>query len=411
MKNKAVFLLLLITGLISILLLVSIFPNMGKQALSSKAGCMTLNLTTIPSPMPQHKSYGSNIVTSPSVPSWWEPQLNFLQQIQLENISLKNSAPQDMVVYKNQVWIAFSESIVQYDSGFFSIYRIPVGTSKENYLIEDLYVSKNSILWVTLAASSSSAIARYDTAMDKFIVITDKAGILNQSGALTWPSTPLAMSEMSNGDLVFTLGQEIFSYDPVNQQAQKLLGLESGLRVDTLTVAKDNRIWFTTVNDFSIRSLDPVTGKINKYGEPPSLIKSEANQTGLARESSKAITIDNNGRVWVGYFDRLEPDNKNGHFWRELDRSSIFVDIYDTEVYRYKWSPVISVTQFSDGSLWFSTGVGVVQFSVSKDSWCWSAPQPVPATNTFPLIYEDENGNIWMIYMDARLNQIYKLKQ
>ena len=411
MKNKAILFLSLIACLIFVLLLVFIFSNMGKRVPSSKAGCMPLNLTTIPSPMPQRKSYGSNIINPPSMPSWWKPQLNFLQQIQLENISLKNSAPQDMVIYEDQVWIAYSESIIKNNSGKFSVYRIPIGTSKENYLIEDLYVAKSSIMWVILAGSSSSAIARYDTVMDKFVVITDKAGILNQSGPLTWPSIPLAMSEMSNGSLVFTLGQEIFSYDPVNQQAQKLLGLESGLRVDTLAVAKDDSIWFTTVNDFFIRSLDPVTGKINEHGEPPSLIRNEANQTGLARESRKAITIDNNGRVWVGYFDRLEPDDKNGYFWQELDHSPIFVDIYDSEVYTYKWSPVISVAQFSDGDLWFSAGVGVVQYSISKDSWCWVAPQPVPATNTFSLIYEDENGNIWMINMDARLDQIYKLEQ
>ena len=222
------------------------------------------------------------------------------------------------------------------------------------------------------------------------------------------------IEDLSVGKLVFVLGWEIFTYDPTIRRAEKLLGLESGFRVNTIAISTNDVIWFTTVNDYLIRSLNPETGMVKEYGEPPSLVRDEANQTGLAWDSSKAITVDNRGRVWVGYFDRLEPDENGNYAWQEVKRPVIFVDdthiyeTYDYAVYVYKWTSVFSVAQFSDGNMWFVTGIGVVRYDVAGDDWCWSATQPYWGTS-FPLITEDEHGNIWMVYIE--LPQIYKLER
>lgn len=411
MKNQKQFLALAIVILI-VIALIGLTSADRKQAAT---GCLEPNLATIPSPMPQENPRSVTPSAPLAVPVWWKPQLDSEQQSQYENITLNHKfySAQDILVYKNQVWIAHADGIVRFDSehNVIKTYQIQVDSLPKYYDFAALHL-RNGEIWAVLS-SSKSTLAKYDATKDEFIVIHDKDGLLNRGHGPTVDGKPL-IEDLSVGKLVFVLGWEIFTYDPTNQRAEKLLGLESGFRVNTIAISTNDVIWFTTVNDYLIRSLNPETGMVKEYGEPPSLVRDEANQTGLAWDSSKAITVDDQGRVWVGYFDRLEPDKNGNYAWHELKRPTIFVDdthIYDTydrAVYVYKWTPVFSVAQFSDGNMWFVTGIGVVRYDVAGDDWCWSATQSFWG-DAFAPIAEDENGNIWMV--DDRLNQIYKLER
>jgi hypothetical protein len=387
------------------------------KELKSVPNCLEPHLETIPSPMPQKNPRSVTPVPNLDIPAWWKPQLNIKQQAQYEDIirDRRFYAALDILAYKNQLWIAHGGGLVRFDVNHKVIktYQIPIDASSTSYYsFADLYL-RNGEIWAVLT-SSKSVLAKYHLAKDTFIIVHDKDGLLNYGHAPTVINVPSLIGELPGGKLVFVLGWEIFSYDPANQQAKKLLGLESGYRVNTIAASTNNTVWFTTVNDDVIRSLDTVTSKVEEYGEPPSLVRDEGNQTGLADYSSKAITVDSQGRVWVGYFDRLEPDKNGNYTWHELKRPTIFVDdthIYDTydrAVYVYKWTPVFSVAQFSDENMWFVTGVGVVRYDVAGDDWCWSATQSFWG-DAFSPIAEDENGNIWMV--DYVMHQVYKLEQ
>ncbi|MBI3175909.1 MAG: hypothetical protein HYZ25_19480 [Chloroflexi bacterium] len=377
--------------------------------------CLKPHLVVIPSPMPQKNPRTVTFGPHLEIPIWWKPQLNAEQQAQYEDIMNKRGfyAALDMLVYDNQVWIAHDGGVVRFDAthNIIKTYRVQVDSLPKYYRFSALYL-RNGEIWAILS-SSISVLVKYDVAKDEFIIAHDKDNLLNHVYGATVDGKTF-IGELSDGKLIFVLSGEIFSYNPENQEAKKLSGLKTEFRLNTIAVAKDDSIWFTTMDDYVIRSLNPLTSQVKEYGEPPSLVKDNANQTGLARDSLQAITIDNQGRIWVGYFDRLEPDKSGNYTWREIKRSPILVDdthIYDTydrAVYVYKWTPVFSVAQFSDRNMWFVTGVGAVWYDASKDNWCWSSTQSFPG-DAFSPIAEDENGNVWMV--DYDLGQIYKLER
>lgn len=421
MKNPKTLLPVFVGCLIITLTLVWIFFGRESSAPKNTApGCLEPHLKAIPSLMPQKNPRtmtwsGESLL----VPEWWKPQLNAYQQAQYENIKRKWKfySAEEILVHKNQVWIAHYDGLVRFDAAHntFKTYQVKADSSSDYYSFSALYL-RNEELWAILSAhiGIGSALGKYDSTTDEFRVVHDKDGLLDLQSEPTIKNTPSLIGELSDGRLIFVLGWEIFSYDPENQQAKKLLGLDSGLYVMTIDISSNDTIWFTVGRDFAIRSLNPSTGEIKEYGEAPSLARDNANQAGLDDPSSEAIVVDDQGRVWIGYFDRLEPDEKGDYTWQEVKRSVIFVD--DTHIYEtsdravdvYKWTPVISVAQFSDGTMWFSTELGIVQYDVDEDKWCWSATQPYPG-NAFSLITEDEKGNVWMVSDTA--NQIYKLER
>jgi streptogramin lyase len=392
---------------------------LGSQAAESSAlDCLAPHLEVIPFPMPQKNPRTIAWDGIPlAVPDWWKPQLDAEQQTQYEKIGrdLEFSGAYDIQVFDNQVWIAHMGGVMRFDvtHNLIKTYQIAVNSPLGHYAFVALYYGKGE-LWAILTSGPEAALAQYDPNTDEFRIVHDKDGLLDQQPDPTIKDLPSVIGELSDRNLVFVLGWQIFSYNPANRQAKILLGSESGFHVDTIAISKDDKVWFTTVNDFVIRSLNPATGKIREYGEPASLLRDNAKQAGLAEKSSKAIAVDDQGRVWVGYFDRLEPKGFGRYEWQAVDRPTIFVDdthIYatgDYAVYMYKWSPVISVARFSDGNMWFSTGVGVVQYNMAQDNWCWSATQPYPG-DSFSRITEDEHGNIWMV--NSYTNQIYKLER
>ena len=411
MKNRNPFVMAFLAIVIAVALFTLRFPGQKQNELS----CIKPHLAMIPSPMPQENPRTVTPRAPLIVPAWWKPLLNAEQQAQHENITLnlKFYSAQDILAYDNQIWIAHANGLVRFDAIYneFKTYQIQVDSLPKYYGFVALHLLNGEIL--AILSSSESALAKYDSKKDEFLVIHDKDGLLSREHGPTVDGKPL-MGELSNGKLVFVLGWEIFTYDRVNQRAEKLLGLESGIRVNTIAVSKDDTVWFTTVNDHVIRSLNPETGKLIAYGGPPSLMRDEVIQTGLAQDSSRAITVDSKGRVWVGYFDRLELDESGNYKWYEVKRPTIFVDdthIYDTydrAVYVYKWTPVYSVNEFSDANLWFVTGVGAVAYDLDEDNWCWSAIQPFWG-DAFSLIAEDESGDIWTV--DGETKQIYKLER
>lgn len=337
------------------------------------------------------------------MPRWWEPQLGLFQR----GVPLL-VAPNDVVARSaGQLWIAghpddSKNSIVRYDLNAHENKQYAIlGPGGIAFVADSLLVARDGSLWAHLSLLSSehdySVLAKYDEAKDRFDVVTDKDGLLIPS--TTGPvhtifSRPEVLAEEPDGRLVVVLDGKIYLYDAVENRARQILGSNSGLNVRSIAPSKDGHIWFVGDGDLSIRELDPGDGRIWDYGPPPG-INGEGVEVPLA-DMPKPLEVDAEGRVWVGDYGWLETTNEGSRYaWHAIDRTPMFINIYDPE-YLYKWERPYAIYQFSDGSLWYRSSLGIFRFNADSNAWCWVA------TASGPLA-EDGNGNLWLVD-----KQIYK---
>ncbi len=211
------------------------------------------------------------------------------------------------------------------------------------------------------------------------------------------PTHPV-FGETDDGKLVVALNGEIFTYNLKTNRARLILDRERGENVDTIVVSETGQIWFTSYNDLSIRMFDLEDGTLENYGPPPVMDYPYPNYAGTFL---KAIEIDQQGRIWFLDYGMLELDENAQYVWQPIERSTIFISINNPEV-EYVWIRPRLIYYFSDGNVWYSTGVGgggitIVEYDIEEDKWCWKATKAGP-------LAEDDNGNIWLVAG----SQIYK---
>jgi hypothetical protein len=241
-------------------------------------------------------------------------------------------------------------------------------------------------------------LSRYNEAADQFEFVRDRNGILNWQMA----HTPLEMEEDQN-NLFWMILKEgnrsvLYSFDPGTLQAQLRLALQSS--IDNLAVAPDGSIWLT-YNSQLIR-YDPITGETYPYQEqiwPDDL--EEVDPIGF-----QALYFDRQGRLWIedrGWLDFSQPDQP---VWHKIERSSVFIDLYDASLayesppkFSRVWMRPWGAYQSSNGLLWFQSTVGMVRFDPEKDEWCHF-------TTEFGPIAEDSDHNLWL----AADGYLYKLR-
>lgn len=370
--------------------------------------CLSQPQAFIPSPMPQRKSYTNDpfSVLSYKFPSWWKPQLSPTQ------FGMMTS---DYVYYKivasidgKNIWFAdysFDNSIMRYNTQTKEIKRYQILDNKNKFFeVGDIYVTQDGILWAVLS-SDYSALARYQPDDDDFEVIADQDGLFTYlPEEYRIPTSSGRLGELSDGQLAVVIDGKIYLYNPTKNQARLLF---DDFEVETIAVDNADHIWaekYATFPDrggFNLIMLDLKTGKVSDYGLPPQMAENVKEQLELY-SATKAITVDREGRVWVSYFDRLEPDANGNYSWHSMDLPPVFVNSFDP-FYAYRWANVFSVHEFSDGNLWFASDVGIVKYDVKNETWCLSAV--VKTFADYPIT-EDAEGNIWTIVGE----QIYKLQ-
>jgi hypothetical protein len=395
---------------INIFLLGFVFINLLEGCTSTNesqaSSCIPENKTTNYEPgLRRQEEY--TVSHRKPMPSWWAPQLNETQ------LNVEMSSARDIVAQSGDtIWIATTPDNSGTDEPKNSIirYRTDTGEIKAHELLDengfgravlDLFATHDGNLWIIFITNEYkheySILARYDPQKDEFSVVADRDRLLSPPTniEMTWDgSAQPVISETPDESLVVALNGEIFLYYSATNEAKRILGRDKGLDVKTIATSKDGHIWFITGNDFSIRELDPVDGTIWNYGPPPGITSDDS--ADRLTSMSKAIEIDDAGRVWVSDYGWLEPSQKTRYMWHPIARSPIFIHIDDPE-YKYLWIRPEALYQFSDGNMWYQSGIGIVQFNMQSGSWCWKATESGP-------LAEDMNGNIWLVAH----GQIYK---
>ena len=373
---------------------------------NKEARCLNQPSENIPSSMPQRKPYDENFKhLSYKFPSWWTPQLGDTQSLLMPDT---NTIYEKIVVSGENVWFTYSSesSLMRYDAQTNEIkpYSILNGEYKP-FEVSDLYLARDGTLWISLVSMQPgegySALARYRPDKDDFEIIADQGGLfkLSQEG-WAFGTSDKKLAELPDGQLVVVIDRKIYSYNPATNQAKLIL--DSG-NVETIATGKDDNIWFMNYfKDYHLHSVSARTGKVVDYGVPPRLGEEIETQSELIG-AIKAITIDQQGRVWVSYFDRLDPDSNGKYSWHSMGLPPVFVNTFDP-YYAYRWANVFSTYSFSDGNIWFASDVGIVKYDIKSDTWCLSAE--VKTFADYPIA-EDAEGNIWTVAD----RQIYKLQK
>jgi len=369
---------------------------------SQGSSCIPANVTTNYAPNLRRQDE-TNVPNRKPMPSWWGPQLNEVQVNKMNQASVF-----DVVARSgNEIWLAsypdtLGNSILRYrtDTGDIRAYRV-LDQHGKGYVAGNLFVAHDGSLWARLITEQDySILAQYDPQKDEFRIVTDQSGLLLPSKdiRITWNGrTQPVLDETPDGNLILALNGEIYVYNPRTNLARRILGRDKGLDVNSIAVSKDGHVWFTTSNELSIRELDPTNGTLWDYGPPPGVTADDP--VNLFSLVSKAMVIDGAGRVWVTDFGWLGHTNQEMRYiWEPISRSTIFISIYDPD-YEYMWIRPDAIYQFSDGNIWYQSGLGIVRFNVQTSEWCWTA------TLTGPLA-EDSKGNLWFVAN----GQIYKYK-
>jgi streptogramin lyase len=374
----------------------------------TKTKCLTRPLAIVPSRMPQRKAYVENSkVLSYEFPSWWKP---LLDDAQYKLMPAVDTVPVTRPIYEKilangkDVWFTYSpnHSLARYDtqSHELKLYSIPDNRGLP-LRVSDIFLAENQTLWTILNSPQPSAgysvLARYQPDTDAFEIITDEDDVLTRLGETSANPSSRRLAELPDGQLAIVMNGDIYLFDPFMNRAKLLL--DNG-NVESIATGKEDSVWFVNqYKDVSLRVVNTRTGEVTDYGTPPQLAKNIKTQAELL-EASKAIAVDQQGRVWVSYFDRLEPIANGQYSWHSIDLPSVFVNTFDP-YYSYRWANVYATNVFSNGDIWFTSDIGIVKYDVSNAHWCLSAK--VKTLANYPIA-EDSNGDIWTI-VD---NQIYK---
>lgn len=109
----------------------------------------------------------------------------------------------------------------------------------------------------------------------------------------------------------------------------------------------------------------------------------------LPNETIRAVTKDNKGKIWLGYYTRgLYYYNNKNHFFEKfkIDKASSNPD----------WERIRTLFTSSDGTVWAGTYKGILSISGNKcTSYETSNIDGMPMNRCYS-IYEDQNRQLWM---------------
>ncbi len=256
-----------------------LLTSCSKAYTSEESLCIPPNVTTSYD-LSLRRQDETSVSRRKPMPSWWQPQLGIFQRDNPILFAANAVATRS----EDEIWIAgypdsHGNTIVRFNASTHQITKYGVfDEAGKGFVADNLLVTSDGSLWARLTMLGTtptySALAKYDQATDQFALVTDLEGLLSPptGGGIhnIFPRRSV-LSQMPDGSLAVGLDGEIFTYIPSTNRAVRVLAHTSGLDAKAFAVSQDGHIWFVGGGDDSVREIDPASGSISNYGQPPGI--------------------------------------------------------------------------------------------------------------------------------------------
>lgn len=376
----------------------TLFALVPKTVIIEGRNCIKPSLDELPKTVPlAWESDGGKYLQPAShrepMPRWLLPQFTWIQLRELPRLSV----PIDITSSGNEVWLAYYDFIVRYDTLTKQIHVYEF--EKEKIFINDILATKDQKVWVagTHLLPQYAVLLRFDREEDKFIIAEDSNGVLNKpkSGSEARLPNPFEriLRETTDGTLLFLFRDGIYSYDVLNNYVTVLFE-DPNMRIASFEPDPRGWIWFTILDDNRVWLLRSRNTKPENFALPE-LYLGTNKLFGLYFADGFDLYLDSHNRVWIPYWAFLN-SNEQDYYWKILPKNPLFVYLHDMD-FVYDWDYIYTNLESMDGNMWFRTGNGVIRYNLETDTACLISPESGP-------IAEGPDGTIWILIN----NQLYR---
>ena len=282
-------------------------PGLLLQIWQATTKCLHPFTSLIPFPMPpEGASTSAAMMYNQSqypMPGWWKRVGAASRPAgDLTGVAWKTA------LQGEDVWLMYSSAIQRYkpESGEHYDYSIVDG-DREIDIVYDMLIARDKKIWavVRLASEFDLILIVFDEQRKSFVTVQDRDNILS-----TWKASVIrgrsGLRETADGNIVTFFQKNILLYSPQTTIAQLLLPEDFRLTVNSIAISEDN-LWFTVEETIDLWRLDLSTKDVSNYGHAPILGKGDYLDN-FIQDEYDAIAVDSLGRVWMGYFARLQTD-------------------------------------------------------------------------------------------------------
>ena len=334
------------------------------------------------------------------------------------NISQNEGLSHSIVVSSCQdslghMWFATHDGLNRYDGYRFTVYKniSQDSTTIANNLIRKVHIDSKGDLWVGTDNSLSfynrekDIFHNYDTDGKpvtgiaeindgKFIIAAGGEIRVFDSHSRQWiESSHPNQKESFGARIIYKYGEIIFigtslsgvfQYNQATNELTKISSFTSRKSVQCIIMDEDGNLWVATEGDGLVR-LDISTGESVVYKHIPT------DPHSISSNFVRTISIDIEGRLWVGTFNGLSIF-QNGHF------TNIYSDPFSQG--SLSQSSVRCITRDSQGGMWLGTWLGGINYwhplknrfiNIRRESGNNSLND-----NIISCITEDPDGSLWI---------------
>lgn len=359
---------------------------------------------------------------------------SFGQHIKFENFTTNNGLSNNSVGdiesgIDGGLWIATWDGLNYFDGYNFKIFKNDINNPKSissNYITK-IKKDRAGKIWIMTKEGHVNFYVGNESFKEFIFKTTPKDLYLSQKGNII-VQTSTAYYEYKNKSFVETAQNNVRKADLGNLR-KMLLDKYPELTINDVLKDRTGNIWFATrenglfiitnenkiehltadlYNPYSFKNNEIETLHLDDFGNiwlgqkdgglsmafagsekinwiAPHPLK----EPNLPDETIRAVTKDNKGRIWLGFYTKgLYYYNERNHVFEKFKT--------DKESTHEDWGRVRSLFTSSDGSIWAGTYKGILRISNNKSTSYETSNANGAAINRCYSIIEDQNKQLWM---------------